>query len=99
MAIDLQHQVELLQAVCRRLALQPNDESARQYASRAVSITPLLHGANDTIFVRALLSEARASAETLAFRLEGAGCDRLTVCTLAAALSRALAELRSQLKA
>lgn len=98
MAINLPRQVELLQAACRRLALHPDEEPARQDALRTIAIAPLVAGPDDTTFVRALLDEARSDAERLAFRLEGPGCDRLAVCALTAALARSLAELRARLQ-
>jgi hypothetical protein len=99
MAIDLQQQVELLQAACRRLVLQPDEEPVRQDMLRTIAISALQAGPNETTFVRGLLDEARANADHLAFRLEGPGCDRLVVCTLAAVLSCTLAALQSQLRA
>jgi hypothetical protein len=99
MAIDLQQQVELLQAACRRLVLQPDEEPVRQDMLRTIAISALPARRNDTTFVRRLLDEARSNADDLAFRLEGRGCDRLVVCTLAAVLSCTLAALQSQLRA
>jgi hypothetical protein len=98
MAIDLPQQVELLRAACRRLVLQPDEEPARKGMSRTIAVTPLLARPHETTFVRGLLDEARSTADELAFRLEGPGCDRIVVCALAAAFSRTLAKLRSQLR-
>jgi hypothetical protein len=53
---------------------------------------------DDGAFVRCLVSEIRAHADTLAFRLEGTGCDCLYISATTALLCRTMMLLKLQLR-
>jgi hypothetical protein len=58
---------------CRRLLLQPDHADARHMLAFVLATAPLAFGDSDSLLITALIEEARAHAEELAYRLEGAG--------------------------
>jgi hypothetical protein len=94
---DLGEEVTILATACRRLLLRPDDPLAREGMARTIAAMELPFQPDDSALVRGLISEARAHAESLAFRLEGAGYDDLYIRATTALLCQALAHLKQQL--
>ena len=95
--IDLGQQVAMLEAACRPLLLRPDDVDLREKVARTIAILELAETPTDNAFVRGLIAEVRAHADSLAFRLEGTGYDGLHISARTALLCQALAHLRVQL--
>ena len=94
---DLAHQVATLEAACRHLLLGPDDALARESMARTIAAMELAVRPDDGSFVRGLVDEVCAHAESLAFRLEGVGYDSLHIRATTALLCQALAHLKLQL--
>ena len=95
--IDLGQQVTMLEAACRPLLLRPDDTDLREKVARTIAIMELTEAPTDNAFVRGLIAEVRAHADSLAFRLEGTGYDGLHISARTALLCQTLAHLRVQL--
>lgn len=65
--------------------------------ARAVALSELSADIGDDAFVRGLIDEVRAHADSLAFRLEGTGYDCLCISATTAMLCKTLAQLKLQL--
>ena len=94
---DVAQQVGTLETACRHLLLRPDDALAREGMSRTIAAIELAARPGDGSFVRGLVDEVRAHAESLAFRLEGVGYDSLHIRATTALLCQALAHLKLQL--
>jgi hypothetical protein len=99
MTADLGQQVEVLETACWHLLLQPDDVNARERVARTLAAMNLMAAPDDGAFVRGLIAEVRAHADSLAFRLEGKGYDCLYISASTALLCQALAQLKLQLPA
>jgi hypothetical protein len=97
--LDLGQQVKMLEAACRPLLLRPDDPGARANLARTIAIMELATTPADSAFVRGLIAEVRAHADSLAFRLEGSGYDGLHISARTALLCQTLAHLKVQLPA
>jgi hypothetical protein len=97
--IDLGQQVMMLEAACQHLLLRPDDAQIRERLAQAIATMELAIAPGDSAFVRGLVNEARAHADSLAFRLEGTGYDCLHISARTALLCQTLAHLRLQLPA
>lgn len=97
MRVELGEQAKTLEDACHRLLLRPDDALARQSVARTIAATELSASLEDDAFVRGLVDEVQAQADSLAFRLEGVGCDRLYISATTAVLCQALAQLKLQL--
>ena len=99
MTLELGEQAKALEDACHRLLLRPDDALARESVARTIAATELSSSLEDDAFVRGLVAEAQAHADSLAFRLEGVGYDCLCISATTAMLCQALAQLRLQLAA
>jgi hypothetical protein len=99
MTIELEQEVRTLEAACHHLLLRPDDTALRQSVARTIATMKLATAPDDNAFVRGLVAEIRAHADSLAFRLEGAGYDGLHIGARTALLCQALANLKEQLPA
>lgn len=97
MAVDLAAQVKMLEEACHRLLLRPDDVLARESVARAIALSELSAELDTDPFVRGLIDEVRAHADSLAFRLEGTGYDCLCISATTAMLCQTLAQLKLQL--
>jgi len=97
MTAQLGRQVKMLEAACRHLLLQPDDMAVRESLARTIAAMELTTTPKDTAFVRGLIAEAQAHADSLAFRLEGVGYDGLHISARTALLCQTLVHLRLQL--
>ena len=97
MTVEIGQQVQMLEAACRHLLLRPDDADVRENLARTIAIVELAATPADTSFVRGLIAEVRSHADSVAFRLEGAGYDCLHVSATAAMLCQTLVHLRAQL--
>lgn len=95
--VDLGRQVMMLETACQHLLLRPDDVFVRERLARAIAATDLATMPDDSAFVRGLANEARAHADSLAFRLESSGYDCLHISARTALLCQTLAHLRRQL--
>lgn len=89
----------MLEVACHHLLLRPDDAEVRERLARTISIVDLATTSADSAFVRGLIAEARAHADSVAFRLEGRGYDCLHISAQTALLCQTLAHLRAQLPA
>ncbi|SEN96373.1 hypothetical protein SAMN02990966_00709 [Rhodospirillales bacterium URHD0017] len=99
MTIDLGQQVKMLEAACQHLLLHPEDTLVRKSMARTIAALELAPAPGDTAFVRGLVAEVQAHADSLAFRLEGPGYDCLHVSARTALLCQTLTHLKLQLPA
>jgi len=97
--VDFGQRVMSLEAACHHLLLRPDDALLRERLARAIATLELATAPDDSAFVRGLVSEVRAHADSLAFRLEGTGYDCLHISARTALLCQTLAQLRLQLPA
>lgn len=97
MAVDLGAQVRMLEEACHRLLLRPDDFFAREGVARAIALSELSADIDGDAFVRGLIDEVRAHADSLAFQLEGTGYDCLCISATTAMLCQTLAQLKLQL--
>ncbi|MBI2735123.1 MAG: hypothetical protein HYX38_00990 [Rhodospirillales bacterium] len=97
MTVDLRQQVTVLEAACHCLLLRPDDVPVREALARTIAASELSAASDDRAFVRSLVDEAQAHADSLAFRLEGTGYDCLCISAAAAMLCQTLALLKLQL--
>lgn len=97
MAIDLRQQVTMLEAACHCLLLHPDDVLVRETLARTIATSELSAAPHDHAFVRSLVDEVQAHADSLAFRLEGTGYDCLYISAATAMLCQSLALLKLQL--
>ena len=95
--IERGQQVTMLETACQHLLLRPDDVLMRERVARTIASMELATTPGDTAFVRGLVAEARAHADSLAFRLEGAGYDCLHISARTALLCQTLAHLKLQL--
>jgi hypothetical protein len=93
---DRVDQLNALLASCHRLLLDPRDEEARTLAVLVLGAAALAERADDTRLATALVAEARAHAEELAFRLEAPGYSSLYIRAVTARLCQTLQVLRVQ---
>jgi hypothetical protein len=96
---ELEHQALMLETACRQLLLRPQDATAREHLARTIAATTMAAEEDDSTSMRAVVDEVQARADSLAFRLESAGYNRLHISAATAMLSQALAHLRVQLTA
>jgi hypothetical protein len=96
---ELGQQVRMLEAACQHLLLRPDDVVLRESLMRTIATTELATTPDANAFVRGLVAEVRAHADSLAFRLEGTGYDCLHISARTALLCQALAHLKLQLPA
>lgn len=96
---ELECQALMLKTACRRLLLRLQDALAREHLARTIAATTLAAEVEDSTSMRAVVDEVQACAESLAFRLEGAGYNGLYISAATAMLCQALAQLRMQLTA
>lgn len=99
MTVELERRVTVLKMACQHLLLRPDDLLVRETLVRTIATTELTASPDDSAFVRGLVDEVRAHADSLAFRLEGAGYDCLHISARTALLCQALTELEVQLRA
>ena len=99
MTVELGRQVTVLKMACHHLLLRPDDVLVRESLARTIATTELTASPEDSAFVRGLVDEVRTHAESLAFRLEGAGYDCLHISARTALLCQALGQLKLQLRA
>lgn len=97
MTLDLGQQVKVLEAACQHLLLRPDDSLARENVARTIAAMEFVPTPDDGAFVRCLVSEVRAHANTLAFRLEGTGYDCLYISATTALLCQTMMLLKLQL--
>jgi len=81
----------------QRLLLQPHDADARQALLVLLATVPLTVGEEDPLLITALVKEACAHADELAFRLEAPGYSGLYIAATTARLCQTLTILRTQL--
>jgi hypothetical protein len=91
--------VALLSTSCRRLLLQPDQGDARDVLAFVLATVPLTLGKCDSLLITALVKEARAHVDELAFRLEAPGYSSLYVAATTARLHQTLTILQLQLAA
>ena len=91
--------IALLSSNCRRLLLQPDDGDVRQMLAFVLATAPLTFGDFDSLLITALIKEARAHAEELAYRLEAPGYSSLYIAATTARLHQTLTILQMQLAA
>ncbi|SEP50750.1 hypothetical protein SAMN02990966_07755 [Rhodospirillales bacterium URHD0017] len=96
---ELGQQVRLLEAACQHLLLRPDDVVLRERLMRMIATSRLATMPDANAFVRGLVAEARAHADSLAFRLEATGHDCLHISARTALLCQTLAHLKLQLPA
>lgn len=89
--------IELLSRSCRRLLLQPSHDDTRHMLAFLLATTPLALGECDSLLITALVKEARAHAEELAYRLEAPGYSSLYIAASTARLHQTLTILQLQL--
>ena len=89
--------IELLSRCCRRLLLQPSHDDTRHMLAFVLATTPLALGECDSLLITALVKEARAHAEELAYRLEAPGYSSLYIAASTARLHQTLTILQLQL--
>jgi hypothetical protein len=89
----------MLEAACQHLLLRPDDVVLRESLMRTIATTELATTPDANAFVRGLVAEVRAHADSLAFRLEGTGYDCLHISARTALLCQTLAHLKLQLPA
>jgi len=99
MTTELGRQVNVLKMACQHLLLRPDDVLVRDTLARTIASVELTASPEDSAFVRGLVDEVRAHADSLAFRLEGVGYDCLHISARTALLCQALAHLKLQLRA
>lgn len=97
MTVEIGQQIRMLEAACQHLLLRPDEADVRESLARTIAIMELATTPADTAFVRGLIAEVRAHADTVAFRLEGRGYDCLHISAQTALLCQTLAHLRAQL--
>ena len=95
--VELGQQVTRLEAACQHLLLRPDDAIVRESLMRTLAGMDLAATPDHSAFVRGLVDEVRAHADSLAFRLEGAGYDCLHISARTALLCQTLAHLKLQL--
>ena len=98
MTVELGQQVTMLEAACRHLLLRPDDTLVRESMVRTIATMELAATADDNAFVRGLVDEAQAHADSLAFRLEGIGYDCLHISARTVLLCQTLTQLKLQLR-
>ena len=98
MTVELGRRVTVLKMACQHLLLRPDDVLVRKSLARTIASTELTASPDDSAFVRGLVDEVRAHADSLAFRLEGAGYDCLHISARTALLCQVLAALKLQLR-
>jgi hypothetical protein len=81
----------------QRLLLQPHDADARQALVVLLAAVPLTSGEDDSLLITALVKEASAHADELAFRLEAPGYSPLYIAATTARLCQTLTILQAQL--
>jgi hypothetical protein len=91
--------IALLSSNCRRLLLQPDHGDVRHMLAVVLATAPLTFGDSDSLLITALIKEARAHAEELAYRLEVPGYSSLYIAATTARLHQTLAILQLQLAA
>jgi hypothetical protein len=89
--------IELLSRYCRRLLLQPSHDDTRHMFAVVLATTPLALGECDSLLITALVKEARAHVEELAYRLEAPGYSSLYIAATTARLHQTLTVLQKQL--
>lgn len=94
---ESERQTLMLETACRQLLLRPHDALAREHLARTIAATTLAADEDDSTSMRAVVDEVQARAESLAFRLEGAGYNGLYISAATAMLCQALAQLRAHL--
>lgn len=87
----------LLSRCCRQLLLQPDHTDARDVLAFALATVPLTLCESDPLLMTALVKEARAHAEELAYRLEAPGYSSLYIAAATAKLHQTLSLLQLQL--
>jgi hypothetical protein len=91
--------IALLSSNCRQLLLQPDHGDVRQMLAFVLATAPLTLGDSDSLLITALIKEARAHAEELAYRLEAPGYSSLYIAATTARLHQTLTILQLQLAA
>lgn len=99
MALDLGLQLKMLEEACHRLLLRPDEVAVREDLARTIAAIELSAAPDGDVFVRALVDEVRAHADSLAFRLEGRGYDCLYISGATTVLCQAMTQLKLQLSA
>jgi hypothetical protein len=94
---ELERRALMLETACRQLLLRPQDVLAREHLARTIAKTRLAAEVEDSTSMRAVVDEVQARADSLAFRLEGAGYNGLYISAATAMLCQALVHLRMQL--
>jgi hypothetical protein len=94
---ELERHALMLETACRELLLRPQDAVAREHLARTIAATTLAAEEDDSTSMRAVVDEVQARAESLAFRLEGAGYNGLHISAATGMLCQALVHLRMQL--
>ena len=81
----------------QRLLLQPHDADARQALVVLLAAVPLTSGEDDSLLITALVKEACAHADELAFRLKAPGYSAVYTAATTARLWQTLTILQMQL--
>lgn len=89
--------IAILSRSCRRLLLHPDHSEARAVAALLLATVPLTGADRDSLLITALVKEARAHAEELAYRLEAPGYSSLYIAATTARLHQTLTILQLQL--
>jgi hypothetical protein len=89
--------IALLSRCCCRLLLQPDDGDARDVLAFVLATVPLTFCEEDSLLITALVKEAQAHAEELAYRLEAPGYSSLYIAATTARLHQTLSILQLQL--
>ena len=79
------------------MLLNPDDSEARAVLSLMLATVPLAVADHDSLSITALVKEARAHAEELAYRLEAPGYSSLYIAATTARLHQTLTILQWQL--
>jgi len=79
------------------LLLQPSHDDTRDMLAFVLATTPLALGECDSLLIAALVNEARAHGEELAYRLEAPGYSSLYIAATTARLHQTLTILELQL--
>ena len=89
--------IALLSRCCRQLLLRPDRADARDLLAFVLATVPLTFCESDPLLITALVKEAQAHAEELAYRLEAPGYSSLYIAATTARLHQTLSILQLQL--
>jgi hypothetical protein len=99
LAAERAEQLAFLLASCHRLMLDPQDGNVRQFAAVMMAQADVTPHDGDLPLAGALVKEARAHLDELAYRLEAPGYPPVCIGALAARLCQTLTALQFHLVA